>query len=131
MYIFCGFGFFEQVFLHFIRKSTEGWSIHSVFLDFTGGVQSFLQMGIDAFNNGCLLSNLNLCFLFSCTLIEFPFVDDWDGTYGNPGKLGLSIIAMIFDGIFMLQHFILYPGELHCPTKTCCSVLIHCNNVMC
>ena len=41
-----------QVYLHFTRKSTEGWSIHSVLLDFTGGMQSFFQMGIDAINNG-------------------------------------------------------------------------------
>lgn len=43
---------------------------------------------------------------------DFYSSDDWDGTYGNPGKLGLSLIAMVFDGIFMTQHFILYSGEL-------------------
>ena len=28
-----------------------------------------------------------------------------DGTLGNPGKLGLSCIAMIYDSIFISQHF--------------------------
>ena len=43
---------------------------------------------------------------------EIIIADDWDGTYGNPGKLGLSIIGMVFNAIFMVQHFILYPSKL-------------------
>jgi hypothetical protein len=39
--------------------------------------------------------------------IFFPS-DDWDGTWGNPGKLGLSLIAMLYDSVFMSQHFCLY-----------------------
>ena len=34
--------------------------------------------------------------------------DDWDGTFGNPCKLGLSIITMCYNVIFILQHFVLY-----------------------
>ena len=37
-----------------------------------------------------------------------PPIDDLDGTLGNPGKLGLSAVAMIYDSIFMTQHFICY-----------------------
>ena len=47
---------------------------------------------------------------YGAAIIVVAFSDDWDGTYGNPGKLGLSLIAMVFDAIFMLQHFILYPS---------------------
>ena len=45
-----------QVYLHYIKKSTEGWSIYSVMLDFCGGIFSFLQMGVDAINNGKITS---------------------------------------------------------------------------
>jgi len=34
--------------------------------------------------------------------------DDWDGTLGNPGKLGLGLISIVFNVIFLLQHFVLY-----------------------
>lgn len=74
-----------QVYLNFSRKSTEGWSVQSVMCDFAGGVMCFMQMATDAFNN-----------------------DDWNGTLGNPGKLGLGLIAIVFDSIFLVQHFILY-----------------------
>ena len=38
-----------------------------------------------------------------------PLPDDWDGTIGNPGKLGLSLISIVFNAIFLFQHYILYP----------------------
>lgn len=38
----------------------------------------------------------------------FLFSDDWDGTLGNPGKLGLSLISVVFNTIFFIQHFCLY-----------------------
>ena len=34
--------------------------------------------------------------------------DDWEGTFGNPCKLGLSIITMCYNVIFITQHFVLY-----------------------
>lgn len=40
------------MYLHYLKKSTEGWSIYSVLFDLSGGILSFLQMTIDAFNNG-------------------------------------------------------------------------------
>ncbi len=36
--------------------------------------------------------------------------DDWDGTLGNPGKLGLGIISILYNCIFLIQHFIIYQG---------------------
>jgi len=74
-----------QVYLHYIRQSTDGWAVQSVFCDLCAGTLCILQMFIDAINN-----------------------DDWDGTLGNPGKLGLGLISIAFNAIFLLQHFVLY-----------------------
>ena len=38
--------------MNFKLKSTEGWSIGNVLLDFTGGSLSILQMFLLAYNNG-------------------------------------------------------------------------------
>ena len=34
--------------------------------------------------------------------------DDWAGTLGNPSKIGLAVLTMSYDVLFMIQHFILY-----------------------
>jgi len=41
-----------QVYLNYSRKSTYGWSIQNIFLDFTGGSLSFVQIFIDWINSG-------------------------------------------------------------------------------
>jgi cystinosin len=33
---------------------------------------------------------------------------DFSGIVGNPAKLGLSLLAMGFDVLFMFQHYVLY-----------------------
>lgn len=38
--------------MNFVYKSTEGWSIGNVLLDFTGGCFSLLQMFLQSYNNG-------------------------------------------------------------------------------
>ena len=38
--------------MNFRRKSTVGWSIGNILLDFTGGSLSILQMFLLAYNNG-------------------------------------------------------------------------------
>lgn len=43
---------FLQAWMNFRRKSTVGWSIGNVLLDFTGGSFSILQMFLIAYNNG-------------------------------------------------------------------------------
>ncbi|ELT92638.1 hypothetical protein CAPTEDRAFT_140096, partial [Capitella teleta] len=78
------------VYMNYMSKSTEGWAIHGVWLDAAGGILSFTQMAIDAINN-----------------------DDIDGELGNPGKLGLSIIAIVYCGIFVIQHYFLYNTSKH------------------
>jgi cystinosin len=34
--------------------------------------------------------------------------NDFTGIFGNPAKFGLSLLAMSFDVLFMIQHYILY-----------------------
>mmetsp|Transcript_777 Transcript_777/g.1327 ORF Transcript_777/g.1327 Transcript_777/m.1327 type:complete len:286 (-) Transcript_777:18-875(-) len=77
-----------QAYFNYKRKSTVGWSIIAIFLDLTGGVLSLLQGVIDWINSG----NVKL-FL------------------GDPVKFGLSIISIVFDVIFLVQHYILYPQK--------------------
>ncbi|GJN90825.1 hypothetical protein Rhopal_003839-T1 [Rhodotorula paludigena] len=74
-----------QVWLNYRRKSTVGWSIENILLDFTGGTLSLAQLVLDS-----LLDN------------------DWRGITGNPGKLGLSFLTLGFDIVFIVQHFVLY-----------------------
>jgi cystinosin len=37
-----------QVYVNYKRKSTEGWSINQILLDFTGGILSMVQLLIDS-----------------------------------------------------------------------------------
>jgi len=43
--------------MNFRRKSTVGWSIGNILLDFTGGILSILQMFLIAYNTGMLVEN--------------------------------------------------------------------------
>lgn len=36
--------------------------------------------------------------------------DDWKSIFGDPTKFGLGMISILFDLIFLLQHFVLYRG---------------------
>ena len=81
-----------QAYMNFRRKSTVGWSIWNVMLDFTGGSFSILQMFILSYNN-----------------------DDWRSIFGDPTKFGLGLFSILFDILFMIQHYILY----RVPGKTC------------
>ncbi|KAJ9134656.1 Lysosomal cystine transporter [Pleurostoma richardsiae] len=69
------------------NRSTEGWSIWQILLDFTGGVLSIAQLVLDSALQG-----------------------DWSGITGNPVKLALGNVSMVYDVIFMTQHYVLYPG---------------------
>ncbi|PWN53929.1 PQ-loop-domain-containing protein [Violaceomyces palustris] len=75
-----------QVKLNHQRKSTSGFSIENILLDITGGTLSLAQLFLDAGLSG-----------------------DWSAITGDVGKFGLSLISMVFDGIFVAQHYFLYP----------------------
>ncbi|OWK14695.1 CTNS [Cervus elaphus hippelaphus] len=77
--------YFPQAYMNFHYKSTEGWSIGNVLLDFTGGSFSLLQMFLQSYNN-----------------------DQWTLIFGDPTKFGLGIFSIIFDVVFFIQHFCLY-----------------------
>ncbi|KAK1331505.1 hypothetical protein QTO34_009462 [Cnephaeus nilssonii] len=89
--------YFPQAYMNFAYKSTEGWSIGNVLLDFTGGCFSLLQMFLQSYNN-----------------------DQWTLVFGDPTKFGLGIFSIFFDVVFFIQHFCLYrrkPGyEQAAPT---------------
>lgn len=74
-----------QALLNYRRKSTEGWSIWNILLDFSGGILSFAQLFLDAAEKG-----------------DYGLVTD------NPVKLAVSLISIAFDVLFMVQHYFLY-----------------------
>jgi cystinosin len=41
-------------------------------------------------------------------LLDAFLANDFSGISGNLAKLGLSLLAMSFDLLFMFQHYILY-----------------------
>ncbi|GAB5580630.1 cystinosin isoform X1 [Prionailurus iriomotensis] len=77
--------YFPQAYMNFYYKSTEGWSIGNVLLDFTGGSFSLLQMFLQSYNN-----------------------DQWTLIFGDPTKFGLGVFSIFFDIVFFIQHFCLY-----------------------
>ncbi|EDW28177.1 GL27354 [Drosophila persimilis] len=74
-----------QALMNYRRKSTAGWSIGNILLDFTGGTLSMLQMILNGFN-----------------------YDDWASIFGDPTKFGLGLFSVLFDVFFMLQHYVFY-----------------------
>jgi len=81
--------YIPQAYMNYRRKSTEGWSIGNVLLDFTGGSLSILQMILQSYNN-----------------------DEWDLVFGDPTKFGLGLISVLFDIFFMLQHYVFYKEQV-------------------
>lgn len=76
-----------QVLFNYRNKSTEGWSIVGILLDLSGGILSVGQQGIDSY-----------------------LQRDWSGITGNPVKFALGNVSMVYDGIFITQHYVLYRG---------------------
>ncbi|KAF4517185.1 hypothetical protein B566_EDAN005617 [Ephemera danica] len=74
-----------QAYMNYKRKSTIGWSIGNIFLDFTGGSLSMLQMILNAYNE-----------------------NDWASLFGDPTKFGLGLFSVVFDLFFIFQHYVLY-----------------------
>lgn len=88
--------YIPQVIHNQARKSTVGWSITNVLLDFTGGTLSLAQL------------------LMQCSVLN-----DWSQIVGNPVKFGLGFVSLSFDLVFMVQHWILYP---HAPENVAAAV---------
>lgn len=77
-----------QAYLNFRRKSTYGWSIGNILLDFTGGFLSIGQMFVISYNE-----------------------NDWGSVFGDPTKFGLGLFSVLFDIVFILQHYFFYRGN--------------------
>jgi len=77
--------YIPQAIMNYKRKSTDGWSIWNILLDFTGGTLSIIQMIMISYNN-----------------------DDWPGFFTDPTKFGLGLFSILFDILFIVQHYILY-----------------------
>jgi len=41
-------------------------------------------------------------------VIDSLLEGDWSGVTGNPVKFGLGNVSLIFDIIFIIQHYVLY-----------------------
>ncbi|KAH1487153.1 hypothetical protein LV164_000875 [Aspergillus fumigatus] len=78
-----------QAWVNYKRKSTEGWSISQILFDLTGGVFSLLQLVLDS-----------------------SFQSDWSGITGNPVKFLLSNVTILFDLVFVVQHYVLYRDSM-------------------
>ncbi|KAH6636788.1 hypothetical protein F5144DRAFT_195164 [Chaetomium tenue] len=76
-----------QVIVNYRNKSTKGWSILQILLDFSGGILSISQQSIDSY-----------------------IQRDWSGIAGNPVKFALGNVSMMYDLVFMTQHYVLYRG---------------------
>ncbi|KAK9836390.1 hypothetical protein WJX84_007513 [Apatococcus fuscideae] len=77
-----------QVALNYRHKSTQGFSIGTALYDFTGGLLSIAQQILD----GILMQ-------------------DFSAITGSPVKFGLGMISLVYDVIFMVQHYLLYPSH--------------------
>ncbi|KAF2306014.1 hypothetical protein GH714_009443 [Hevea brasiliensis] len=87
--------YIPQAVMNFIRKSTDGFSIGSILLDFIGGVTNYAQMAVQSIDQ-----------------------NSWVNFYGNIGKTLISLVSIFFDLLFMCQHYILYPAKkAHIPPK--------------
>jgi cystinosin len=60
--------YMPQGYMNFRRKSTMGWSIGNVLLDFTGGTLSIAQMFIQSYNNSELV--LHYCFIWNTSFLH-------------------------------------------------------------
>lgn len=82
--------FLPQLISNFRRKSTIGWNIHNILLDFTGGVFSFGQNIIDSVRD------------------RFSVTSEGQSKGLNIAKYAISFVSIIFDILFMIQHYLLF-----------------------
>ncbi|XP_054803196.1 cystinosin homolog [Prosopis cineraria] len=80
--------YLPQAIMNFKRKSTDGFSIGTIMLDFSGAILNYGQMVVQSIDQG-----------------------SWASFYGNAGKMTLSLVCVFFDLIFICQRFVLYPAK--------------------
>ncbi|EGZ09939.1 hypothetical protein PHYSODRAFT_318424 [Phytophthora sojae] len=84
------FKYLPQITLNYQRKSTVGWTIWNVQLDFAGGLLSIAQQVLDA-----------------------AATNDWTAMTGDPVKFSLGFVSIIVDVVFILQHYVFYAENNH------------------
>ena len=80
--------YIPQVYSNYKRKSTIGWNIHNILLDFSGGILSFAQNIVD--------------------IKDFQIKKEEQSDTLNIAKFAISFVAMFFDIVFMSQHYCCY-----------------------
>ncbi|KDP46357.1 hypothetical protein JCGZ_10197 [Jatropha curcas] len=80
--------YIPQAIMNFMRKSTDGFSIGNILLDFFGGATNYAQMATQSIDQ-----------------------HSWVNFYGNIGKTLLSLVSIFFDLLFMIQHYLIYPAK--------------------
>ncbi|KAK4272153.1 hypothetical protein QN277_020744 [Acacia crassicarpa] len=83
--------YIPQAFMNFNKKSTDGFSIGYILLDFSGGIANCGQMVVQSLDQG-----------------------SWNNFSGNIGKAMLSLLTISFDIVFICQHYLLYPVKKGC-----------------
>ncbi|ESR60430.1 hypothetical protein CICLE_v10016221mg [Citrus x clementina] len=78
----------QKAIMNFRRKSTDGFSIGNILLDFLGGCTNYSQMIVQSIDQ-----------------------NSWVNFYGNIGKTLLSLVSVVFDLLFICQHYVLYPAK--------------------
>jgi len=77
-----------QAAYNFRRRSTVGWSVTNILMDFSGGLCSLAQQLLGAVWWRDLRSVVT----------------------ANPVRFALSVVSLCFDLLFMLQHYVLFRG---------------------
>ncbi|XP_054790048.1 cystinosin homolog isoform X2 [Prosopis cineraria] len=80
--------YMPQAFMNFLRKSTDGFSIGGVLLDFSGGIFNYSQMAVQSIDQG-----------------------SWVNFFGTVGKVFISLVTIFYDSVLLFQHYVLYPGK--------------------
>jgi len=78
--------YIPQLVWNYNRKTTEGWSIFNVFMDLTGGI-----------------------FSVSETALRIVFISEYSL---NITKLLLGALTILYDLLFVHQHYYLYPVSI-------------------
>lgn len=74
--------YFPQAISNHRRGTTDGFSMHNVVLDFTGGSLSVAQLVLDSWAT-----------------------NDWSAVTGDLVKFLLGLTSMVFDVVFVMQHY--------------------------
>lgn len=56
--------------------------------------------------------NLGKCKLH-VFFLNLLLLDDWDSLFGDPTKFGLGFFSVMFDLLFIVQHYVLYRFAVH------------------